>query len=501
MSTDFDVHRNWLAITGSLPLSEWYTNQTSEWTLDYPPLFAAFEWILAQIARVFAPSILQLSATPIRSWEALVFQKSSVILADSLLFYALWQYACSTSLSRQQFMRSFQWSYLLLYLHPGLLLLDHVHFQYNGFLTGFLVLSISLAVQRRYLLSLVSFVLLLHCKHIYIYLFPAFGTFFLFSVVLPAPRPLLHALKYFVVACILTLLVWSPFLSLGQGTTVLRRLFPFEGRGLMHAYWAPNFWVVYTLVDKACCLAVPNACGEAMRGALTSGLVGAKDVHSCLPQVTPFTSLGLTLAASLLLVLLVRRKWSLPMQASYAALCAFVFGWHVHEKALLLVLYPLGSWVLISMSHATKVASSAPSITPQQSMLWRRLFIAISLTAHCAIYPLLEDSSLIALKLSLLLWHVLLLFCWWQEQAQEQVQELEQQRLRLDAPWFERLCFHQLWLLTLTIMLLAIGGWEIGLWRIVGGNHLPFLPLMLVSTAMSLPVGWSMLVLIYLTFQ
>ncbi|XP_077820163.1 dolichyl pyrophosphate Glc1Man9GlcNAc2 alpha-1,3-glucosyltransferase isoform X23 [Macaca mulatta] len=344
-STDFEVHRNWLAITHSLPISQWYYEATSEWTLDYPPFFAWFEYILSHVAKYFDQEMLNVRNLNYSSSRTLLFQRFSVIFMDVLFVYAV--HECCKCIDGKKVGKEltekpkFILSVLLMW-NFGLLIVDHIHFQYNGFLFGLMLLSIARLFQKRHMEGAFFFAVLLHFKHIYLYVAPAYGVYLLRSYCFTANKPdgsvrwnsfsFVRVISLGLVVFLVSALSLGPFLALNQLPQVFSRLFPFK-RGLCHAYWAPNFWALYNALDKVL------------------SVIGPRGFLRCL---------------------------------TLCALSSFMFGWHVHEKAILLAILPMS---LLSVQKAGDAS----------------IFLILTTTGHYSLFPLLFTAPELPIKILLML--------------------------------------------------------------------------------------------------
>lgn len=381
-STDFEVHRNWMAITHSLPPSKWYFENTSEWTLDYPPFFAFFEWTLSQIAQFFDPEMLKIENLNYASDATILFQRLSVMVTDVVFAFGLKK--CISSLKLKKPVEILSASFILL-LNVGLIFVDHIHFQYNGFLFGILLLSFGYLFEEKYLVSCVLFASLLNFKHIFIYMAPAFGAFYLKFHCFHEKQSILHFFK--LLSAGLSCFVLSFALFYQQLPQVLSRLFPFK-RGLTHAYWAPNFWALYNFADKVAevILKIPKHDGASNTGGLVK-----EYVHVYLPKISPMITFLLTgvimIPCIMKLLFFTEKKHCLRsfLQAVVLCSCAsFMFGWHVHEKAILMAIIPLCLLSLLNIQDA-------------------KYSFLLSFVGNFSLFPLLFTPELIIVKYSLFL--------------------------------------------------------------------------------------------------
>lgn len=213
-------------------------------------------------------------------------------------------------------------------------------------------------------------------------------------------------------------ITFGPFVALGQMPQLLSRLFPFS-RGLCHAYWAPNIWALYSFADRiliSCECLLPYTYGlEGRRkvctnfplvaprlglplnpdaiNSVTRGLVGDSS-FAVLPDVSPQTCFLLTLLFQAVPLVRLFRRPSWDNFIGGVAACgyaSFLFGWHVHEKAILLVIIPFS---LIALKDRRFLSAFRP----------------LAVAGHVSLFPLLFTPAEFPIKtVYTLLWVALFL--------------------------------------------------------------------------------------------
>jgi len=129
--------------------------------LDYPPFFAYFEKLLSIPAFFIDPKIVDVNNLNYDVWSVIAYQRATVIITELLLGIVLLRsvlpHFVVISLPADEVLRPHSFVRgsvepslqrivsASIFLHPGFLIVDHIHFQYNGFMYGILLWSILMA--------------------------------------------------------------------------------------------------------------------------------------------------------------------------------------------------------------------------------------------------------------------------------------------------------------------------------------------------------------------
>ncbi|KAB8356392.1 hypothetical protein FH972_023975 [Carpinus fangiana] len=351
MHGDFEAQRHWMEITLHLPITQWYFHDLEWWGLDYPPLTAYHSWICGKLGSLINPQWFALHASRGLDDPSLkVFMRATALVSEYLTYIpAMCFFVRRFALMQRLNAWDAAVALTAILLQPGLILIDHAHFQYNAVMLGFVVASLSCLVSGKYAWAATFFVGALGFKQMALYYAPAIFAYLLGSCLAPridiarfsglasatvvsfavlflplalgafydwyqkvplaglTPPPLMQNLP---------LSLASPFypvvLQLSQS---IHRIFPFA-RGLFEDKVA-NFWCAAHTFHK---------------------------LHHYPTQLLQRVSLGATLASILppcvTLGLLPQRRL-LPLGLATTAWGFFLFSFQVHEKSVLLPLMPM----------------------------------------------------------------------------------------------------------------------------------------------------------------
>ncbi|XP_075448733.1 dolichyl pyrophosphate Glc1Man9GlcNAc2 alpha-1,3-glucosyltransferase isoform X2 [Ascaphus truei] len=326
---------------------------------------------------------------------------------------------------------------------------------------------------KRHLEGAFLFAVLLNFKHIYLYIAPAYGVYLLRSYCITGNNPdgsirwrsfsILRFISLALIVCLVFAVSYGPFACMGQIPQVLSRLFPFK-RGLCHAYWAPNFWALYNVMDKALSvigvklqLLDPTSVSA---GSMTGGLV-QEFQHRVLPSVSPMAALICTFISILPSVFCLWIKQQGPRGflrcLVLCALSSFMFGWHVHEKAVLLAILPLS---MLSVSSAKDAG----------------IYLVLATAGHFSLLPLLFTAPELPIKIFLLM-----MFTVFSASSLKALYRKEGPLLN----WLETLYLYGL----VPLEIFCEIAYPLTPWL----ERLPFIPLLLTSVYCALGVGYAWL--------
>ena len=341
---DFQAHRHWMYLTNSLPIEEWYTwnkshtyrNTTAEqWVLDYPP-------ITAYAHKLYGANLPELYSDHGNQEDLLVVRMRFFILIIDI-FLLILIYKCRAFSNARKLDISF------LLCHPMLLLVDYIHYQPNNLMFFFYVGSIYLFAKSLHnvnfaILGTCSFIFCIASKQMALVYAPVIGLAYLslclkqssLFLKLSLIIKLAFAVVFAISICILPFTVnyedkWDGIYK--QSLAILTRIFPIH-RGLYEDKLG-NFWCISDVMFKW----------------------RIRFDEAFLAKICTFVCLLFTLPVGLKVFSLVQRSRNpnfifnqLFLSTCITSFIGFLFGYHVHEKTILLPIFSLLMYFMDKMS-------------------------------------------------------------------------------------------------------------------------------------------------------
>lgn len=335
MYGDYEAQRHWQEITLQTPITTWYHNTTHNdleyWGLDYPPLTAYHSFLMGYVADWLDPESVRLFAS--RGYESdnhKTFMRWTVFLCD-LYFYVTAVLCICIDVERvkakeeKNVFKRTDIATILFLLYPGIILIDHGHFQYNCVSLGlFLWAAFFIVAIENDILATIFFVFALNYKQMELYHALPFFLYLLRSCFIRSP-PYKGWFKNFIsnfnklaIAVISSfIIIWYPFLhSWDSVTQVVHRLFPLS-RGVFEDK-VSNVWCIINIYIK-----------------LKNMYSNEKMAKICLL----FTALAVLPSCLDLFFRINKKKFVLAL--INVSLGFFLFSFQVHEKTILLCAIPV----------------------------------------------------------------------------------------------------------------------------------------------------------------
>ncbi|XP_066257936.1 dolichyl pyrophosphate Man9GlcNAc2 alpha-1,3-glucosyltransferase [Euwallacea similis] len=344
MYGDYEAQRHWMEVTTNLPIKDWYLNTTDNhldyWGLDYPPLTAYHMYLCGKVANLINQNFTKLHDS--RGHESNAhkfFMRTTVLLGDIAIFFPalILHFYLSIKLDKRlEYLKSRKkskksvlslkifdpsLSIVLGLLYPGIILIDHGHFQYNSISLGLFIFAVICILHKRNIWATIIFCLALNYKQMELYhSLPFF--FYLLSTCVPKPGQTavtgLVSLSKLAITVLLTFsIIWAPFLTdIDTFLQVLHRQFP-VARGVFEDK-VSNLWCALNVGFK-----------------FTSKFDNYQMMRLCF-----FSTISAVLPSCVDLFLRPNLK-KFVLSLINSSLAFFLFSYQVHEKSILLVAVPV----------------------------------------------------------------------------------------------------------------------------------------------------------------